>query len=62
MWRICRQKGAGKLGEVSPILRVLSDILGSGASPSALKRMKFSESATIMHFDAHKKFQFCPER
>ena len=51
-------KGAGKLGEVSLILGGLSDILASGASTSALKRMKFSESATIMHFDAHKKFQF----
>ena len=57
-WWSSRKKGAGKLGEVSLILGGLSDILASGASPSALKRMKFSESATIMHFDAHKKFEF----
>ena len=51
-------KGAGKLGELSRIIVDLSDILASGASPSAMKRLEFSESATIMHFDAHKKFQF----
>ena len=43
---------------MSLILGGLSDILGSGASPSALKKLKFSESARIMHFDAHKKIQF----
>ena len=34
-----------------------SDVLVSGASPSAPKRLKFSESALIMHFDADKKNQ-----
>ena len=47
-----------ELGELSRIIMDLSDIMASGASPSSLKRLKFPESVTIMHFDAHKKFQF----
>ena len=41
--------------ELSRFILDLSDVLASGASPSALKRLKFSQSALIMHFDTDKK-------
>ena len=44
-------------GEVSRILKILADILASGASYRAWNGLIFRKSAPFMHFGAHKNFR-----